>query len=357
MRKQNHRFITVLLGVGVFCIASVAQAGKPQLDNGTLISQEDPYSSSSVQEVSNLFESHAVYGRLSTESTVDIYKVTADKDGEQTVRLMTRGAASQPALILMDPTDATAPEELNIPLPAPEYHPVLVKALETPKDHRETFLGQSFKVGSEQKFAFQKDKTYYLIVLDPYAQPGSYALAFGDGKAWELKDVFTSFGTWFKLQTDTYSGISPFSFTSALVPLVLFLLGLSLILGLFVIYHGLSFMANRSKAAGYLLVKLQKFDKIANWVALWFTAIGGYIYFDKKGWVGIPFVMVLVFIALIAAVLVRTLRVSPQVEELEVTKKEATIPLTLRKKLVASFVVELVAIGAILTLLSLYLYK
>jgi hypothetical protein len=81
-------------------------------------------------------------------------------------------------------------------------------------------------------------------------------------------------------------------------------------------------------------------------------ALGGYIYFDALGWKGIPFVLAIVFLAMLAIFLVRTLVVSPKLMQLEVTKQEAVIPVALRKQLLVVTVLSVLAMGAFLVLLA-----
>ena len=79
------------------------------------------------------------------------------------------------------------------------------------------------------------------------------------------------------------------------------------------------------------------------------------MYFDKQGWVGIPFVLAAIFIVIVANMLYQTLDIGPKVAQLEVTKLEATIPFALRKRYFLSSLVSLFSLGALITFLSMYL--
>lgn len=339
--------------------AGVALAGKPQLDNGNVISQTAPYDNPQV--ISNIYEKKSVYGKIDSTSSVDIYKFTPDKDGEQTFALVTRGSkgagAPQPLLILLDKTTATQEQALQLPLPATDYHTAIITSVEGNRTYLEPALFQHFTFYAEQKLTLKKNTDYYLVVIEPYGQAVNYAIKVGDGTTWTFADVIKNFPDWVRVQTNSYAGSSPFTFSAKISAFLLFLVGLLALAGTFIIEHIFSFSANRSKAAGYLLVKMQRFARIITWVSLWFVAIGGYMYFTSQEWAGIPFVLMVIFIVLLISLLVYTFRLSPQIGQLEVTKQEATVPLPLRKKVYVSFIVSFLSLASFVTLLSIYLVK
>ena len=333
-----------------------AQAAKPIIDNGTELSSEQPYLSA--QEIGNIFENKAIYGKLEGATPIDIYRFTPTQDGEQTISLLAReqpDVAAKALIILVDPTDATEGQNLGLPLPSPDYHTTVLTSLEIPSNYREPYLFQEFVTVAQQKVTLKKDLVYYMVVLDPYRETTGYAVKLGEGRSWEVSDIFSNFGSWFRLQTNNFAGTSPFIVTPFIFGMVFFLLGLLILVGDLVVEETLAFQANKNKSSGYLLIKMQPISRIFIWVSLWFMALGGYIYFDKVGWVGIPFVLALLFIPILLNMLYHTFSLSPRVSQLEVTKKEATIPFILRKRWFFSSMISLFSLGAFIIFLSIYL--
>lgn len=366
MKHNLIRLITGLtLGIMVAgALITQVRAGKPQLDNGAALSSGKPYEKT--QKIENVYDNRAIYGKLTNQAPADIYNFKPSQDGEQTVSLLVRKnrnqaeseISSQAVLILMDPTDQTESSNLSgLPLPSDSYHAHLVQSSEAPEVYNETFLMQQFNILSKERLKLKKDATYYLVVLDPYRQTDSYAIKFGEDKAWTFNDVLQNFPVWFGLQTDNYAKSSPYSFTIETLALTMLLLGFGLLLGVTFIQETFSFLANRAKMAGYVLVKMQPYTRIFIWVSLWFMAIGGYIYFDRFGWIGTPFVLSLLFIPILLNMLYLTFFISPKIAVTEVSKKEAVIPFSLRKRWFFSTIVSLLSLGSFLVFLAIYLNK
>ncbi len=334
----------VLIGVGY------VHAAAPQFDNGNTIDLNNIYSNA--QPLTNLFEDTGVYGKLAASSTADVFKVVPDKDGDQTLSLAGKASSStaQPFLVLVDQTTGTSAKELGIPVPDASYHTSLISAVDGTPTYAEPATFDSYNLYAQQRVSFTKGKTYYLIVFDPTHQLSRYIVRFGDGKVWHASDVFRHIGAWMRVKADNYGGSSPFKFTPSTFGALLYYLAFAVLLGIWLVETIFAFIANRSKMAGFILIKLQKFSRIITWVSLWFVALGGYIYFDAIGWPGIPFVLALIFIPLLAVFLVRTLVFSPKLMRLEVSKQEAVIPMNIQKWMYVMFVLSLVTIGAFLTL-------
>lgn len=366
MLKQNgYARLLGLCGSAAILVAVVltgaasARAAAPQFDNGTQISVDKPYENTQV--ITDIYTDKSVYGKLQGATPIDIYSFTSDQDGERMISILAdkkevsdKGA---PVLILLDPTNATEAQELGLPTPDDTYHTALITAPEDKEmTYNEPVLMRSFSVMGQQTVKLQKDKKYYLVVLDPGRVATHYVIRFGEGKSWAAKDFFTSFGGWIRLRTDTYAGTSPFAFPSRTVGMLLLILGLAALAGTWILSSILSFVSNRAKSAGYLLVKMQPYSRIVIWVSLWFMAIGGYIYLSQVGiWTGLPFVLMVLFAIMLVDLLVSTLVLTPQIMRIEVSRKEAALPLPLRRKMFAEFVVGLLSIGAFVTLLSMYL--
>jgi hypothetical protein len=349
----------VILSGAIFAIlfASTALAAAPQFNSPAELNQAKPYSGA--VKITDVFASKTVYGKLQGTTPVDIFSIVPDKDGTQQITLMGRKEKNggQVALIFIDPTAATKPENLQLQMPSKEYHPSVLKQIEVTKTYREQFLSQDFNVYAQQSIALKKDITYYMVVVnaDPSNPALHYAIKLGDTQTIQPSDVALHPISWLKLQSDVYGKATPFIFTIQSFGVLLLMLGLVVLGGILLIQDTFSFLANRSKAAGYLLIKLQPFSRIFIWIALWFMIIGGYMYFDRLGWVGIPFVLALLFIVIVANMLYQTLDISPKVSRLEVTKQEATIPFSLRKRYFLSSLVSLFSVGAFITYLSMYL--
>jgi hypothetical protein len=306
------------------------------------------------EPVTNVFQNTGVYGKVdNAHSTVDVYTFTAEQDGDQTFTLLGHApATAQPFLVFVDSTDATAVRDLGIPLPSPDYHTALVTATDGQQKYYEPATFEQYNIYAQQHIALHKDKKYFLIVFDPSRQLTRYAIKFGDAKIWSAKDVFSHPITWLKLKADVYGGSSPFKFTPSTFGAILFFIAFGLLLGLWLIESTFAFLSNRSKMAGYLLIKFQQSSRIFTWVSLWFLALGGYIYFDALGWPGIPFILGLVYILVLAVFLVRTLVIAPKLMKLSVSKQEAAIPLPLQKQLYLMFVLSFITLGGFLVLLT-----
>lgn len=355
--RAKSLFLLPLLGIALLG-ATPALAGKPQLDTGVQVDRTDIYKSA--QPIADIFETKAIYGKLAGELPFDVYSFTPSKDGDQTITLLGRkeGTAGAPGLIIVDPTTATQPTTLqSFPLPGDQYHPAVLKAADLGKTYKEAALFQDFTLVGQDTIHFTKGKTFYFFIAsaDPYHPALHYAIKLGDGQAWKISDIFKSFGSWVRLQTDVYAGSSPFAFTVATAGFLLLLIGLIVAGGILLLHETFSFLANRSKSAGYLLVKLQPFYRAFTWTSLWFIAVGAYIYFQKVGWLGMPFLLVFIFIFFLISQLYNTFRLSPQLLAIEVTKREATIPLELRKRLFATSILSLLSMALIIILLGVYL--
>lgn len=344
---------TIILSLVVVFLAGtgLAKAVAPQFDQGNQIDLADIYAKA--QTVTNLYDNTGVYGKLDASSTADVYKIVPDRDGEQTLSLVGHApTTAQPFLVLVDPTSESTPRDLNIPMPSDAYHSALITAVDGLQTYSEPITFEQYTLYATQRVKFQKGQTYYLIVFDPTRQMTRYVVRFGDGKVWTGHDFFTHFASWMRVKADNYGGTSPFKFTPSTFGAILFYLALGLLLGIWIIEAVYTFMAKRAKMAGYILIKMQKYSRIFTWISLWFIGLGGYIYFDAVGWPGIPFVLSLVFVLVLAVFLVRTLVFTPQLMKLEVSKQEAVIPLVLQKWLYIMFVLSVVVIGGFLTLLA-----
>lgn len=359
MRNRPLWTAAVALLASLVFGASPILASGPILDSGKQLESEKPYETAQV--IQDVFSNTAVYGKLVGDIPIDIYKFVPDRDGEQTISLLTVkqqvSANSDPILILMDPTDATESRELGLPLPNDTYHSALIAQDTTGRSMSEPLLLQSYTVAAEQRINLKKDKEYYLIALDPGRQAVHYVIKFGDAKSWGAKTFFSNFGTWFKVKTDSFAGTTPFYFNPSVLGILLLMLGLAATFGMWLVLQVFSLGANRSKSAAYLLVKLQPFSRIVTWVGLWFVLIGSYIYFSRTSWFGIPFAAIACFIPTFITQLVETFVLNPQLQKIDVAKREAVIPLTLRKKLFVAFVINTLSFAATITFLSMYFAK
>ena len=356
MRSLFPRLAALLLFTATLSIATPAMAGKPVLNTGAQISQTDPYSSA--QTIDNIFESKGIYGKLQSPVPVSIYKFVPDKDGEQQFSLLESQSdktGGQPLLILLDPTTATQSVNLSLPMPDPKYHAAVLKQADAGATYKEFALFQTYNLAIQDKVKLTKGVTYYFVVIDPNGIAQNYAIVTGTGKAWTVADVFHYLPTWLRLETNTYSGNNPFKASSSVTGFILFLLGLASLVGVLLIQEIFAWLANRAKAVAYLLIKMQPYSRVIIWVSLWFTLMGGFIYFDKVGWVGIPFVLVLLFIVMVINLLFVTLNLSPKVAALEVHSREATIPVDLRKRWFVTSLVNMLSVGGFIILLAIYL--
>lgn len=359
MRSASFRRFTAVLGVLItsLTLAAPVHAGKPQLDSGQELVLAKPYDTAQV--VSDVYGNHAVYGKLLGTTPIDIYTFTPSKDGEQNFDLLVNPqentADAQPLLILLDPTTATEPATLGLPTPGDAYHTAIItQLLDQQRSYNEPGLFTQYTLVSEQSVKLQKGTKYYLVVIDPSRKVVHYSLKFGSGKAWGAKDVFASFGSWVRIKADTYAGTSPFKFSILTLGLLLFWIGILATIGFWAVNETFALISNRSKSAAYLLIKMQAFTPYTIWVALWFVAFGGYIYFSKVGWFGLPFIMGAIFILMVAALLYETIFLKRQIVQLEVSKREATVPQDVRRNMWIGFGLSLVTVGGFLTMLTMY---
>ena len=352
-------FLTVPLLVLGLGISGVAHAAAPVFDNGSQLDQANVYKGA--QSIGDVYASHAVYGKLEGALPFDVYSFTPDKDGDQTITLLGKKEATgaDPGLIFVDPTsDTAASSQLsNFPLPDSTSHPVVVKAADAGSTYKEAALLQDYTLVAQDSFHLQKGKKYYLFVAssDPYHPAIRYAIKLGNGQAWGASDVFRHFSSWIRLQTDAYAGTSPFHVTAATIGFALMLLGLIILGGIFILFESFFFLANRAKAAAYLLVKMQPYYRVITWIGLWFAAVGAYSYFGHTSWLGTPFVASIFFVIYLIVQLVATFRLSPRIAALEVVKREATIPKELARPVMVVSVLSILSIFPTLFLLAMYL--
>ncbi len=364
MKQRSRSLLAVVALLATFAIPSAAVlAASPQFDTGTQIgSGNNPYVSDtggSLEAIGDVYGNHALYGKLLAPTPVDIYSFVPSQDGEQTFSLLvpsTESSAAQPTLIMVDSTANTTDSGLQIPLPTTGgYHSVLVTA--TTAVVNEPVLMESFTQYASGHYKLSKGKTYYLIVLDQTGLTSSFTIKFGDGASWTAGDLFTHLGAWIRVKTDSYGGVTPFTFKPATFGALMFFVGFAVLMGIWLIEQIFSFLANRMKMAGYVLIKLQPYSRIFTWVGLFLTFIGGYTYLNKVGWVGIAFVLVVIYVLLAALQLVYSFTMSRKLAALEVTKQEATIPVTIRKWLYAYFFVSFLGFGSLVTFLSIFLAR
>lgn len=344
-QSRPLRAVSVLLGAFVllFAIQPAALAGRPFVDSGVGLAQEDSAPYDKAQEIpGSIFgDSRAVHGKLRGDVPVDIYKFVPDQDGDLLISLLVfedefnRGA--DPAVFLMDPNENADARDFGFPLPADTYQTVLLSRPQEFRTVNEPALFEQFYVVAEQTISLKKDQVYYLVILDSQNAIERYAIKFGTEAAWSGGDVFKYFGTWLSLKTDTYGGGNPFNFGPKELGYLLFVLGLGGLLGFWVLQSVFFWAGRNAKAMAYLLVKYQPVERIAIWISLWFTALGGYLTFAGSSWAGIPFMLILMFVPLAAFQLVETIVLSPQIMKLEVAKREASLPGDLQKKLYITF--------------------
>ena len=353
MRSIFRSLLVLLMLPSLFLGGKTAQAAGPILDAGKVIDLTNIYDDPQV--IPDVFSSTGVFGKL--VDTADIYKFVPDKDGEQQISLLGTGAGAdaQPYLVLIDPTTATESRSLGIPLPDDTYHTGVITAVEGLQTVNEPLAFTQYTLYAQQRIALKKDIVYYLVIFDPSRTFNHYAIRFGDSNIWTIGQVAKHFGSWLKFRTEAYAGSSPFKFTPGSFGALLFFLALAVLVGMWVIEESFSFLSNRSKMAGYILIKLQKFSRYFTWIGLWFMALGGYVYFDHIGWSGVPFVLTLIFIPMVVLFLVRTLVISPKLMALEVNKQEAVIPLPLRRTMYIMFVLSVIVIGSFMTFLAIHL--
>ena len=352
----TFRRFSILTGMATLLLAGNVSAAAPTLSSGKQLDTASPYASA--QTVTNVFDNKGIYGKLQGAVPFDLYKLVADRDGDQTFTVLlpkNQPTTSALAAVFVDSTKATQGTELGLPVPSADYHTSVLTQSSIAQSVTDHVLLQSYKVVAQQRIALQKGKTYYLWVLDPQRQANRYAVTLGTGPAWGAKDFFASFGAWLGLKTDTYAGTSPFHSGAGQVGLWVMLLGLLSLAGAFLIQQIFALASNRQAAAGFLLIKLQPFSRIIIWVALWLIAIGGYIFFNTVGWIGIPFVLLLLFVGLLIAFLYETISLSPRVAALEIVKDEAALPLAIRKAWFFTGFIEALLLIATIVLLGMYL--
>jgi len=348
--------VTVLLGL---LSASPALANAPQFDTGKQIDQSSPYETS--QQINGVFDNQEIYGKLGGIIPVDIYKFTADKDGDQRISFMINDrptASDQPGLLLADPTDATTADQVSLPLPDDTYHFSRIAPLDNAIAYRDPVTFQHYAVIADKVVTLKKGTTYYLVVLPSTSTSSNpYVIRFGTGSAWKVGDFFTHFSSWWRVQTNNYGDTSPFTFVVTMLGTIILILGLSLLVGIVFLQELFAILANRAKLAGYLLIKMQPYSRITIWVSTVILAIGSSIVFNHTGWYGLPFVLTVLFIVIVANMAYVTFSLSRRVEALEVSKREATIPFALRKRWFFSSLVSLFSFGAFITYLGMFLAR
>ena len=351
MRSGLILLITLLLGS-----ATSLQAAAPTLSSGVTLDRQSPYKTA--QTITNVFANKGVYGKLQGDLPFDLYRFTADHTGSQSISLLL--PANQPkeaqlAAVLVDPTNATKPEQLGLPTPDATYHLSLIQGSLSTPTVTDRALFQQYRLISQSHVQLEGGKTYYLWVIDPSRQATRYVIKLGDGATWSASDLFLSFGSWIRLQTDTYAGSSPFHATNSFAGLLILLLGLTALLGIFLIQQLFALLSNRQKAAGYLLIKLQPYSRIIIWLSLWLLLIGGVLLFVQTGLVGIPFILMLLFILTVVLFLYETLRLSPRLSGLEVNRQEAALPMGVRKAWFFTGFLEAITLVTSLVLLGIFL--
>jgi len=352
--------VATLAGTFVLVVAAPVLAASPQFSNGKQISTDSPFAAAQV--ITDAFSNKSVYGKLQGATPVDIYTFTSTRDGEQTIDLMERKQTApgktfvDPVLILADPTTETEAAQINLPSPGDAYHYALITQIDS-RSYTEPALLQKYSVIQEQTLNLKKDKTYYLVVVPSTSSPdvNPYVIKFGTSKSWTASDVVTHFSSWFRLETGNYANSSPFAFNAGVFGLILMLLGLAGLVGLLIAQEVYALFSGKSKAAGYLLIKMQPYARAIVWIGLWLLAIGAYVVFSRYGWVGIPFVLSLLFVVILINMLYLTFKLSRRVEQLEVSKKEAVIPFDLRKRWFFSSMVSLFSYGAFIVYFAIYL--
>lgn len=363
MPTHLHGIRGALLFTVAFLAGGVpAFAAAPTFDSGAQISTDAPYASA--QSAGDVTQDRGIFGKLEGTTPVDIYSVTVPKGVDVSVSLLSHSVQrpggnsyTDPVLILVDPTSDTQPDSISLPTPNESYHLALIHQESTAQKYTEPALFQSFNVLQQQTVSFREGKTYYLVVVPSQsaAEVNPYVIKFGTGHILSGKDAVSHLGGWLRIETGNYAQSSPFVVKTGTTGLIIVLLGLIGLIGMVLIQEILSLMANRNKPAAYLLIKLQPISRVFIWVGLWLTAIGGYILFSKYGWVGLPFVLCVLFVPVLLNMLYVTFFLSRSITQLEVSKKEATIPFALRKRWFFSSLVSLFSYGAFITYLSMYL--
>jgi len=352
MAKPLATFAAVLGIAASLSLPLVAQAAKPLFDSGAQIDVNSPYANA--QKISDVYTSQAVYGKLEGETPIDIYTFTPSKDGSQKLSLLlpvNQPTSAQPVLILVDPTDATQPQDLGLPLPSDSYHTALITQDAALPLVRQKVTEQQFHRLADQSVNLKKGTQYYLVVLDPYRVATRYAIQLGD-TPWTAKDLVTHFASLVRVEADTYAHTTPFKAPHTFYSFFVFLLGLITLGGIFLVQLTLALGANRSQALAFLLMRMQRYSRIIIWSALWFMVIAGSVYFTQIGWVGLPFVITVDFVVMAAAFLYETFGLSRRLASVAATEAEAVIPVDLRKRWYFAGFIELVAMIIFLVLLT-----
>jgi hypothetical protein len=351
---MKRSFLALALILPFIWGSAPASAAPAQFDTGVALDRLDIYKSSQNIELP-VSAGFGVYGKLNGDA--DVYSFVADKDGEQTFTLLSKVVVpgTLPYLVLVDPTDGTAASETDVPVPTEgEYHSSYIAPVEGLQVRKEPLLFDEFTKFATQRVKLHQGATYYLVAFGSPGFAGRYAIQAGEGELFSGNDLVQQPGSWFKIKADVYGGTNPFTFTPSTFGSVLFFLAFALLLGIWIIEETFMFLANYRKMAGYLLIKLQPFSRVMTWLALWFMAIGGYIYGGATGWLGAIFVLSIIFTVLAIIFLVRTFKLSPQLMQLEVSKQEATIPSALQRRLYISFAATLVGMIGFLVVLTMH---
>lgn len=358
MAKPLVSFVALLgLAAMLGLPLGTAHAARPLLDSGAQIDVNQPYGNA--QKIGDVYTSRAIYGKLEGTTPIDIYTFTPDKDGSQKFSLLlpkNQPTAAQPVLIFVDSTTATTGQDLGLPLPSDSYHTALINQDSATPLVRQKVTQQQFHMLASQTVTLKKGTTYYLVVLDPYRVATRYAVVLGD-TPWTTKDFFTSFGSLLRVESDNYAGTSPFKAPHTFYSFFIFLLGLIALGGIFIIQSIFVLGANRSQAMAFLLMRLQRFSRIIIWTALWFMAVGGTVYFIQTGWVGLPFVMTIVFIIAAIAFLYETFGLSRRLAAVATVEEGASIPLAIRKRWYFTGFIELVSLVILWVLLVQFIVK
>lgn len=367
-----RRLLSLITLLSLTLGGTAAMAAAPTLSSGLQLDTTTPYATA--QTIGNVFANRGIYGKLQGSVPFDLYKFTADKSGEQTFTILLpqdQPDASKLTAVFVDQTSATVGGDLGLPLPAEgNYHTSVMTQSPTAPSVIDRVLLEQYHVEAQQRIALQKGQTYYIWILDPARLANRYVIVLGTGKAWSVGDFFTSFGAWWQLKTDNYAASSPFHTSVSAFGLTVLLLGLIALFGIYLIQQIFALTSNRNKAAGFLLVKLQPYSRVIIWLSLIFITIGGYIFFntdgragvsffsalgfDTAGWIGVPFILVLLFIPTLIAFLYETISLSPRVARLEVTPDEAPLPLDVRKAWYFTGFVEAVFLLAGIIYLAVY---
>jgi hypothetical protein len=126
-------------------------------------------------------------------------------------------------------------------------------------------------------------------------------------------------------------------------------------LGVFVLREYLSLTANKVLSAGYLLIKMEPLARILYIISLWFMLLGGYSYFGHYSWIGLSFLILINYLIVAGLFIFSMWRFTPRILELEVNKRQATIPLALRKRLFFNFIFSAIFLATLVLMTAMYL--